>query len=87
MNTDGGVLSRLVANGAERKDIARQSRNRSGAPVSNRLGTTHRAKPVGNRRSALVAASPRYVSALNQSFIKPQKYEARAVGTPASGLA
>ena len=50
-----------------RRDIARRSRNPSGAPVCNRLGTTHRARPVGNRRSTWVAASPRYASAVYHS--------------------
>ena len=36
-----------------------------GAPVFNRLGAVGRSKPVTNRRSTLVAASPLYISALN----------------------
>jgi len=47
--------------------IARRSRNQGGAPVCNRLGTTHRAKPVGNRRSHRLGKSSRRTPILRDS--------------------
>jgi hypothetical protein len=52
------------------KDMARQSRNQRGAPVGNRLGTTHRAKPVTNRRSNPLEESSRRTPILRDSTAK-----------------
>ena len=49
--------------------VARRSRNQSGAPVCNRLWTTHRAKPVANRRSNPLEKSSRRTPILWDSTV------------------
>ena len=62
---------------AQNRRSSRRFYQRVGAPVSNRLGATHRAGPVGNRRSSLVAASPRYASAVKRGLAQPPSREER----------
>ena len=65
-----GRVRAVWATVLNRRDIAWRSRNQSGAPVCNRLRTTHRAKPVTNRRSNSLKKSSQNAMKLGDSTAK-----------------